>query len=132
MQRVDVQVLNVSPNERLQVQNSLGETLRHERQRRGVDIHELHEETKIKVELLTALENDRHDILPTPCYTKGFIRAVCRYLELPTDEMLMLYDREGPSQPTKVMTNQLLVPQRNIWVRLFGWLKALFIGKKHA
>lgn len=126
MQRVNVNLLDIPARESLHMQGSLGETLRYERQKRGVTLNEIHRVTKIKIENLTALEEGRHDLLPAPIFVRGFIKAICQYLELPAHKLLPLYDQEGPRPPARVMVNPVLVQREGLWTRLWMWIKRLF------
>jgi len=130
MQHVEVHALEIQPDQRLQRQGSLGETLRFERKRRGVSLEEMHEVTKIKTDILLALEENNHDLLPAPIFVRGFIKAIAQYLELPEDDLLMIYHREGPQTPSKVMTNPTLLPSVPWWRRLWNRLIALFSRKR--
>ena len=128
MQRVDFHTLHLEAEEELIQGASLGETLRNERARRGVTLRELHQVTKIKEEILWALEEDRHDLLPAPIFVRGFIKAICQYLDLPAGKIIQTYNREGPPMPAKVMTNPLLIPEPTWWMRIWRWLKRVIIG----
>lgn len=109
----------------LEIRDTLGKTIRYERQRRGVTIQELQEATKIKEEALEALEEDRYEDLPAPIFVKGFLKAVCQYLILPTNTIIEIYNRQAPPPPLKVMNNPTLVPPTNWWQRLIFWFKRL-------
>jgi cytoskeletal protein RodZ len=125
-QRMQAEIIDITEHQKFRRRGTLGQTLRLERERRGVTVEELHEVTKIKSEMIEALEADDHETLPAPVFVQGFIKAICQYLELPVREVLAIYDAEGPKLPARVMTNELLVPQPTWWMRLVAWLKRLF------
>src|SRR5574341_722686 len=62
--------------------SSFGETLRRERELRGIELREVAEATKISVRFLQALENDRIDILPGGIFPRAFVRQFAAYLGL--------------------------------------------------
>jgi cytoskeletal protein RodZ len=64
---------------------SFGDTLRRERELRGVDLREVAEATKISVRFLQALENDRIDVLPGGIFPRAFVRQYAIYLGLDPD-----------------------------------------------
>ena len=72
----------------------LGETLRQEREAKGLTIKAVMEATKISRVILLALENGDRSALPHPVYTKGFVKSYARLLGLDPDELSMVVDRE--------------------------------------
>ena len=72
----------------------LGETLKRERESRGLSIKAVMEATKISRVNLLALESGDRSNLPHPVYTKGFVKSYARLLHLDPDELSMVVDRE--------------------------------------
>jgi cytoskeleton protein RodZ len=66
---------------------SFGETLRRERELRGITLHEIAEATKISVRFLQALEQDRHDILPGGTFPRAFVKQYARHIGLDADRV---------------------------------------------
>jgi cytoskeleton protein RodZ len=66
---------------------SFGETLRRERELRGISLHEIAEATKISVRFLQALEQDRHDILPGGTFPRAFVKQYARHIGLDADRV---------------------------------------------
>src|SRR2546426_5644569 len=66
---------------------SIGETLRRERLRRGLDLDRIATQTKIGLHLLEAIEADQFDRLPGGVFAKSFVRQYARLLELDEDEI---------------------------------------------
>lgn len=60
----------------------IGSSLREVRERRGVGLDQVEQETAIRIRYIRALEDERFDILPGPTYTRGFLRAYADYLGL--------------------------------------------------
>jgi cytoskeleton protein RodZ len=67
---------------------SLGDALRSERIRRGLEIQQIAAETKIGAQILKALEEERFDQLPAGAYRRNFIRQYAHTLGLDEDEAI--------------------------------------------
>ena len=61
---------------------SFGESLRRERELRGVSLREIADHTKISVRFLQALEEDRLDVLPGGMFPRAFVRQYALFLGL--------------------------------------------------
>jgi len=79
--------------------DSIGQQLAAARRRRGIDLKEAEEATKIRLRLLDALENDQFDLLPDPVYIKGFIRSYAGYLKIDPKPLVEEYKRIQPPEP---------------------------------
>jgi cytoskeleton protein RodZ len=79
--------------------SSVGTYLRELRQRRGVSLEEIARSTRVAPRYLEALEADAFDALPSPVFTRGFIRAYCQTLQESPDEALATYDRREGRTP---------------------------------
>jgi cytoskeleton protein RodZ len=71
----------------------IGNTLREARLRRGLDVMECEAETKIRAKYLRAMEEEKFDLLPSPTYVRGFLRAYAEFLDL--DGQLVLDEYES-------------------------------------
>ncbi len=65
---------------------SIGDRLRQERLRRGLDIYQLADQTKINASMLEAIEADDLEKLPGRFFTRSFIRQYAKALGLDDDE----------------------------------------------
>ncbi|MBI3896484.1 MAG: helix-turn-helix domain-containing protein [Acidobacteria bacterium] len=70
---------------------SVGETLRKEREARGILLQEISEETKISIRLLRAIEEDHFELLPGGLFNRNFIRQYARYLGLDEEAAVQEY-----------------------------------------
>jgi len=70
---------------------SFGETLRRERELRGIDLRDVAEATKISVRFLQALESDRMDVLPGGLFPRAFVRQYASYLGLDPERTVAQY-----------------------------------------
>ena len=72
---------------------TLGKYLRRERELRKISLRELSKNTRVREYLLTAIEEDRHDLLPSPTFVKGFLNAYAKYIGLDANEIIIRYQR---------------------------------------
>jgi transcriptional regulator with XRE-family HTH domain len=88
-----------------------GKYLRRERELRNLSIEEAANLTKIRGHLLTAIEEDRYEILPPGLYLRGFLMAYAKYLGLDPNDVLLRYKKyleernisnEKPLEPKKL------------------------------
>lgn len=66
----------------------IGDALRSTRERRGLSIAEVAQDTRISPRFLEALEAEQFDELPAPVYVRGFIRSYAAYLKLEPQPLL--------------------------------------------
>jgi cytoskeleton protein RodZ len=108
---------------------SFGESLRRERELRGVTLAELAAATKISLRHLSALEHDQFDSLPGGVFNRGFVRAVARYLGLDEREWVAAFVRsanqEAPLVADYVAPGAVTKSARRSWTS-FALLVVLF------
>jgi cytoskeletal protein RodZ len=80
---------------------SIGEALRGERLRRGLKLEQIAAETKIRIQLLEAMEEDRFERLPPGYLTRSFLRQYTHKLGLNEDEVMTCFTErfETPVDP---------------------------------
>ena len=61
---------------------AIGDSLREARTRRGLSAADVQKELRIRERYLTALEEERWELLPGEAYTKGFLRTYAEFLGL--------------------------------------------------
>ncbi len=74
------------------IQPSLGEFLRQERERRGITIEQVASATKISVRLLHSVEADQYAEMPAKPFIRGFVTSYARFIGLDSKEILTRYD----------------------------------------
>ena len=80
--------------------SKLGDQLRGQRERKDITLGQAAADTRIREKFLKALEDGDYQSLPGAVYTKGFLRNYAEYLDLPVDELVVLYQRErGQPEP---------------------------------
>lgn len=66
----------------------IGETLREARERRGLTIEQVAQETRISARFVEALEEERFEELPAPVYVRGFLRSYANFLRIDPQPLL--------------------------------------------
>ena len=65
-----------------QIVFEIGATLREARVHKRLTLHQVEDDTKIRVKYLQAMENEEFASLPDPTYAQGFLRSYASYLGL--------------------------------------------------
>src|SRR5260221_10289716 len=94
---------------------TFGESLKREREMRGVTLEEITAATRIATRFLQAIENEQWELLPGGVFNRGFVRAVARYLGLDEENIVAEYTLAvGDRQSVPVWTGSppLVTPQR--------------------
>lgn len=73
---------------------TVGQILKEARETRFYTLEEIEKATKIRMELLEALENDNFEKLPPPTFIQGFIKNYARFLKLDSEKLLAVFRRE--------------------------------------
>ena len=81
--------------------DSIGDTLRRERLRRGLKLEQVSAHTKIGQHYLQAMEENRFDRLPGGLFTRSFLRQYTHALDLDEEEAIasLMQQLEEPSVP---------------------------------
>ncbi len=78
----------------------VGATLRHARTRKGWTLEQLARATKINISQLEALEVNDFDRLPASIYTRGFLRAYAREVDLDPEDIVEEYLEQVAEAPS--------------------------------
>jgi len=73
---------------------TVGQVLKEERQKKFYTLDEVEKATKIRKELLEALEAGYYHKLPPPTFVQGFIKIYGKFLGLSQDKLLAIFRRE--------------------------------------
>ena len=84
---------------------TVGQILKEERERKFYTLDEIEKATKIRKELLLALEADDYGKLPPPTYVQGFIKNYAKFLSLDSEKLLAIFRREFSDRknPPKIL-----------------------------
>jgi cytoskeletal protein RodZ len=88
---------------------TLGKYLRQQRESKKVSLREVAKSTRVREQILKAIEEDHHHLLPSTTYVKGFLLAYAKYLSLNPNEVLLRYERMLKGEP---VTPPLAQPQQ--------------------
>lgn len=73
---------------------TVGQILKEEREKKFYTLDEIEKATKIRKELLQALEVGQYQKLPPATFVKGFIKNYGKFLNLNTEKLLAVFRRE--------------------------------------
>lgn len=73
---------------------TVGQVLKEEREKKFYTLDEIEKATKIRKELLEALEKGHNQKLPPQTFVQGFIKNYGKFLNLDTEKLLAIYRRE--------------------------------------
>lgn len=73
---------------------TVGQILKEEREKKFYSLEEVEKATKIRKELLEALEKGAYQLLPPQTFVQGFIKNYGKFLKLDTEKLLALFRRE--------------------------------------
>lgn len=84
---------------------TVGQILKEEREKKFYTLDEVEKVTKIRKELLQALEAGQYQKLPPPTFVQGFIKNYGRFLGLNSEKLLAVFRREFSENknPPRVM-----------------------------
>lgn len=84
---------------------TVGQILKEEREARFYSLEDVEKQTKIRKELLEALEADDYTKLPPPTFVQGFIKNYGKFLGLDIEKLLPVFRRdfEATKHPPLVM-----------------------------
>ena len=109
----------------------LGEILRAQREKKSITLEQAAADTRIREKFLAALEDGDYKLLPGAVYTKGFLRNYAEYLDLDTEELIALYQRErGQPEPppTRSFKPYRPVARRSLIFRPVVFLPVLILA----
>lgn len=69
-----------------------GESLKKERELRGITLEEISQQTKVHVRFLEAIENDDLSVLPAKAFAKGFLRSYARMIGLDEEQIITNFE----------------------------------------
>jgi cytoskeleton protein RodZ len=99
---------------------SFGETLRRERELRGISLREMADTTKISLRFLKALEDDRVEVLPGGLFPRAFVRQYAMFLGLDPERTVaefLFAHGESAGPPPRAPSVPMEAPPRR-WLGL--------------
>lgn len=92
--------------------SQLGARFREAREAHGMSLSEAAASTRILPRYLQALEDGNFEQLPGDVYARGFIRNYAQFLDVPPDELMLLYRRERGTPTDKIQVVPAAIPPR--------------------
>lgn len=113
--------------------DTFGESLKREREMRGVTLDEISAATRIAPRFLKAIETEQWDQLPGGVFNRGFVRAVARYLGLDEESIMAEYTLSvGDRQTVPVWTGSppVVTPEQPwlAWIIAAALVLLLLVG----
>ena len=98
---------------------SLGKYLKKERENRKISLKEVAKNIKVREQFLRSVEEDRHDLLPSPTYVKGFLSAYAKYMGLDPNEVILRYENFLKGEP--VPRQEVPSEEKILWSSKYLW-----------
>ena len=73
-----------------------GAYLFQEREKRGISLEQVASALHLRVQVVKHLEADEYEHLPQEVFVQGYIRAYCKFLSIPADDLIESYIRVRP------------------------------------
>ncbi len=106
---------------------TLGTYFKQERERRGIDLKQIEERTKISSQMLIFLEEDRMDLLPPRAFVRGFLLTIARDFGFDAEELLRFmeaaYRGQKEAEPYRLGLGEVETKRRSP----FHWLILILI-----
>ena len=93
---------------------TLGKYLRNQRESKKISLREVANNTRVRQNLLKAIEEDQYHLLPPATYVKGFLLAYAKYLKLNPNEILLRYERVLKGEPVTQPSTEPSKPKEKI------------------
>jgi len=117
---------------------TVGQVLKEERERKFYTLDEIEKATKIRKELLEALEAGQYSKLPPLTFIQGFIKNYGKFLKLDTEKLLAIFRREFSERihPPRILdsfsnpidtTRFKLTPARALGSMILGLIIIFFV-----
>ena len=104
---------------------SLGDSLRQQREKRGITLDQAAADTRIREKFLKALEDGDLQSLPGAVYTKGFLRNYAEYLGLDDQESVVQLQQERGGPPAEA--KRKFAPMKPVGGRSLVFTPAVFV-----
>lgn len=104
--------------------DAIGAQLRQAREERSLSLEEVAESTRITVQNLAAIEEDRFECFPNRVYARAFLRDYANFLGLDSQALLEQYEEARASTPEPPIAAK--IPPRRT-ARLFGYTALVLV-----
>jgi len=101
----------IAQQETPHVPESVGAMLKSERERLGLSREQITEKTRMRTQVVEAIENDAWGSLPPPVFVRGFLRTYAKVLGISQEAVIELYAKCTPPESSGQIAP--LEPSRN-------------------
>jgi len=109
----------------------IGQILQEARQSKNLDLKDIHDNIKVSIYILKAIEEGNENILPHPVYTKSFIQSYARFLGLDWkkigEEYASIYELNNKIEDIDSLPTTVKQERKNFWLIAIIVLILLFI-----
>lgn len=92
----------------------IGKRLKEAREKKGLTLEDIEEETKIRRKYLRAMEEEQFQILPGQVYAKAFLKTYTRFLGIDVEDVFQNDDRFINQEPEQALPNYLEEDDKDI------------------
>ena len=85
-----------------QAPQGVGTMLKSERERLGLSREQITEKTRMRIQVVDAIENEAWEALPPPVYVRGLLRSYAKILGLSQEAVIELYAKCVPPAPVQI------------------------------
>lgn len=94
--------------------DTLGKYLKNQRESKKISLREVSKNTRVRENLLRAIEEDQYHLLPAATYIKGFLFAYAKYLRIDPHDVLLRYERVLKGEPATPPSPEPQKPKEKI------------------
>ena len=99
-----------SDSDTVEKSSDFGFVLAEARKTQNYTVNEVKEHLKIPADVIVAIEANDIDNLPAPTYTRGYLRAYAKFLEISEDSILEIYNRAVPHEQVTELKSRTKLP----------------------
>lgn len=89
---------------------SPGQQLKEAREHLGRSQSDMAKETRISIQQIQGLENDRYESIPAPMYVRGFLKLYAKHLGIHPDPLVALYEKIRKGEPLSEAAPEVPTP----------------------
>lgn len=96
------------------VKMGIGERLKQEREMKNLSLNDIQKQTKIQTRYLSAIEQERFNVMPGSFYVRAFIKEYATTLGLDAEQLMEEYHHDLPfDQEEKVVLSRVNSSKKN-------------------
>jgi cytoskeletal protein RodZ len=111
---------------------TIGNRLTKARQKKKLTLQDAYAQTRIQVDMLSALENDDFQRIPNPVYVKSFLKEYAGYLGLDVEEILneysLLHSQKEPAENRNIDKKETAPAARSFNPKIIKFFKVVLTG----